>query len=193
VTGVRGRAFAGALAVTSLLGFGAGPAPGAAQRFTVELAAGPAVGNYSETGAGLELEAGPAFTALVEARLQESITGYIGFTRSSFGCVEGFCIDRDVTLTSQGVVLGGRWAPGLPWVRAGVTVQALDVDAVGASESADAGFGWDLGAGLDIRVHGPIRVRPGLTYPHHGASTDLGDGHVAIFAFQLGVAVRLGS
>lgn len=187
---VTGRLLSGALATASLLVLGAVPVAG--QRVTVELAAGPAVGNYSESGAGLEMEPGPSFVALVEARFREAMTGYLGFTRSSFGCEEGFCIDRDVTLTSQGVVLGGRWTPGLPWVRVGLTVQALDVEAAAASESADAGIGWDLGAGLDIGVSGRTRIRPGLTYQRHGASTALGDGHVAIFAFQMGLAVELG-
>ncbi|NIP83028.1 MAG: outer membrane beta-barrel protein [Gemmatimonadetes bacterium] len=167
-------------------------APACAQRLALELTAGAAVGRYSETGAGLELLPGPSFGATLEAEVSESLAAYAGYVRSSFGCEEGFCADRDVTLTSQGAVLGGRWSAGLPWVRAGVTLQSLDVDAAGAGESTDAALGWDLGAGIQLAVGGRTRIRPGVAYRRHGASTDRSDGHAGVLALHVGVAVALG-
>lgn len=167
------------------------PAAASAQRFAIELGAGAAIGTYSESGAGLETVPGPAFEALLQAALTESVAAYAGFSRASFGCDEGFCTDRDVTFTSQGLVVGARWSQGLPWVRAGLALQALDVDARSASESADVGLGWDLGAGLEVGVSG-VRFRPGLVYRRHRAETGLGGGHVAILLAQVGVAIGLG-
>lgn len=167
------------------------PAGAGAQQVKVELKAGAAVGNYTDTGAGLDVIPGPSFGALVELWPAETLAGYAGFTRSSFGCEEGFCTDRDVSLTSQGLVMGGRWSPGLPWVRAGLAVQALDIEATGAGERFDPGLGVELAAGLEFAIAEQFRVRPGLTYLRHRASTELGEGHVALLALELGVAAEI--
>lgn len=177
----------GALLAAALL---VGAAPVSAQRFAVELRAGAAVGNYTATQAGLDLLPAPAFGATVEARLTPSVAAYAGITRSSFGCEEGFCVNRDVVLTSQGAVLGVRWAPGLLWARAGLAVQSLSVASIAPDETSDLGIGWDLGAGVEVPVGRAFRIRPGITYLRHGAATSDGDGHVALLALELGVARR---
>lgn len=169
------------------------PPSAAAQQVKVELRAGAAVGNFSETDANLDLLPRPTYAAAVELWPTETLAAYASFNRSSFGCEEGFCTDRDVSLTSQGVVIGGRWAPGLAWVRAGLAVQSLDVRATGASESSEPGLGFELGAGVEFPVGDLFRLRPGVTYLRHGASTDLGDGHAALLALEVGVAVELRS
>ncbi|MFW6331325.1 MAG: hypothetical protein ACOC3J_06335, partial [Gemmatimonadota bacterium] len=132
-----------------------------------------------------------ALAALVEVRPVDWLAGYAGFTRASFGCEEGFCADRDVSLTSQGLVLGARWLPGTIWARAGLALQALDVDARGADDRFDPGLGFELAGGVELDLGRSWRLRPGVTYLRHAASTDLGDGHVGLYALEVGVAVAI--
>lgn len=169
------------------------PARSAAQDLRVELRAGAAVGNYSETDAGLEIVPGPTFGALVELWPTETLAAYLGVSRASFGCEEALCTGQEVSLTSQGMAVGGRWSPGLPWVRAGIALHTLDIRATKMDDSSDPGLGFDLAAGLDIPVWGALRVRPGLTYLRHATSTDQGDGHVGLFALEIGGSVELHS
>lgn len=178
-------------AALSLLAGEAGEA--AAQAVTVELMGGGAVGNYTDTDAGLDLVPGPAFGVLLEVEPAPSLAAYAGFTRSSFGCEEGFCSGRDVRMTSQGVVLGARWSPGLPWVRAGLALQGLTVRGEGADERFDPGLGFELAGGLEFPIWERFHVRPGITWLRHDASTDLGTGHVSLLALQVGVAMEVAS
>ncbi len=173
------------------LAAGIATAPAAAQRVEVEIRAGAAVGNYSETGAGLELVPGPSFGAAVELWPRETLATYLGINRSSFGCEEGFCEGGDVSITSQGVVLGGRWAPGLPWVRAGVALQWLHLESASADEQFDPGLGFEAAAGLQWVVSDRLSIRPGVTYRRHAVSTDGGDHHAGVFALEVGGSMEL--
>lgn len=164
--------------------------PASAQRYTVELKAGAAVGNYTDTGAGLELLPRPSFGALVDVAVSERFTGYLGVTRSSFGCEEGFCATRDHSFTSQGLIAGARFAPGLFWGRAGLAVQWLRVTSDAVAETRGPGVGWDLAAGVEVPVGRGFVIRPGLTYLRHGAATDTSAEHVAVLALEVGVAMR---
>lgn len=175
----------GSLAVVTI------PASAGAQALRVELNGGAAIGNYTSSEAGLDVLPRPAYGVLVELWPTATLAGYAGFTRSTFGCNEGFCTDRDVSMTSQGVVVGARWAPGLPWVRAGLAVQGLTVQGEGGDDTADPGLGVEVAAGLDLPVWGQFRVRPGIRYLRHDASTDLGDGHVAMLALMVGVSMDI--
>lgn len=190
MSGSAGQRWSGLLLAAALVAVGA-VSPASGQRFGMELKAGGAVGNYTETDAGLEFVPGPSFGVLVEARLTGPVSGYAGFTRSTFGCKEAFCEGRDVTFTSQGLILGARWTHGLVWGRAGLALQALQITSDARNETSDPGVGWDLGAGAQIPLGRGIRLRPGLTYLRHGAATDDADGHVAVLALEIGVAVAL--
>lgn len=180
------------VAAAALLLATLGPANASAQRFGVELRAGASVGSYTETGAGLEILPSPSFAVVLEARLTESLAGYAGVTRSTFRCEEGFCSDRDVSLTSQGLILGGRWWRGLPWVRAGLALQSLRLSTDTQAETSEPGIGWDLAGGVEIPVGRRVRIRPGLTYLRHQAATEQGEGHVAVLALEVGLVVGLG-
>lgn len=162
------------------------------QRVDVEVTGGASVGNYTDTGAGLDILPGPSFGARVDVWPTDDLAGYIGFTRSMFGCEESLCTDRDVSLTSQGVVAGARWSPGLPWLRAGVAVHTLNLRASGDTEDDfDPGFGFELAGGLDFGLADLFRVRPGVRYLRHGASSDTADGHVALLALEVGVSMTV--
>lgn len=168
------------------------PGAVAAQQVEMELRAGTAVGTYTETGAGLELVPGPSFGAVLEVWPRETLAAYLGFTRSSFGCEEGFCEPETVALTSQGLVLGGRWSSGLPWLRAGLVVQALTVDATEHRERYGAGAGFEVGAGIDWPVGERFSIRPGVTFRRHQSSTGHEDHRVALLALELGGTLELG-
>lgn len=187
-----GRATRAAALVLAILAAGLSPETVVAQRFGLEVRGGAAVGSYTATAAGLDMLPALSFGAALETRISGPISAYLAFTRSSFGCEEGFCAARDVSLTSQGLVVGARWRPGLPWLRAGLALQSLRLTADDQEEKSDLGVGWDLAGGLEIPVTGRSSLRPGLTYVRHAATTDQGDGHVALLALELGVAVRLG-
>lgn len=190
MTGRAGKLRGGILLAAALFVAGAA-SPAAGQRLDLELRAGGAVGNYTATDAGLEFVPGPSFGALVEVGLTGPVSGYVGFTRSTFGCDEALCTGRDVTLTSQGLVLGARWTEGLFWGRAGLSLQALNVTSEVQDETSDPGIGWDLGVGAQIPLGRGVRLRPGLSYLRHDAPTDV-DGHVAVLGLEIGVAVGLG-
>lgn len=164
--------------------------PVSAQRFSAELRAGGAIGSYTQTDAGLDLVPGPAFAATVEVGFTESVAMYVGINRSSFGCEEALCTGRDISLTSQGVLAGGRFSAGLVWARAGMAIQALRVATDAVTETSSPALGWDLAGGVAIPVGQGFEVRPGITYLRHGASTDGGDDHVALLALELGVAME---
>lgn len=181
-------AAAAALAMLAILSLTSGAA---AQLLRVELRAGAAVGNYSETDAGLDIVPGPTFGASLELWPAETVAAYVALNRSSFGCEEALCTGRDVSMTSQGVVVGGRWSPGLPWVRAGLALQALDIRTTNDVDSTDPGLGVELAAGVDFPVWGAFRIRPGFTYLRHGTSADQGDGHVGLFALEVGGSVEV--
>ena len=177
------------LAILVLAGLGA--APLTAQAVRVELRAGAAVGNYTGTDAGLDVLPEPAYAAVLEVEPVEDLAAYVAFTRSGFGCEEGWCVDQDVSLTSQGLTLGGRWSPHWVWMRAGLAVQELDIEARDGSESSDTGLGFDLGAGIALDLGRGVELRPGVTYLRHEAATELGDGHVALLALHVGLAVEV--
>jgi hypothetical protein len=168
------------------------PASAVAQRFGLEVRGGGAVGSYTATAAGLDVIPALSFGAALETRVSGPFSAYVGLSRSSFGCEEGFCAGRDVSLTSQGLVAGARWGPGLPWIRAGLALQNLRLTADGEEETSDLGVGWDLAGGIDVTLADRFHLRPGLTYLRHAAATVQGDGHVALLALELGVAVGLG-
>jgi hypothetical protein len=181
-------------AAVALAAAATGAAGAAGQGIQAELRGGAAIGNYSESGAGLETIAGLALAGQVEVPVAEDLSAYAAFTRATFGCEEGFCTDRDVTLTSQGLAAGVRWSPRWVWARAGLAYQWLSLETAGeGTTDADPGFGFDLGAGAAFQLSGQVELRPGVTYRRHAASTEDGDGTVAVLAAEMGVAVRLGA
>ena len=185
--GVTALTVAGLCAVPAGVG-----AQGLGDRLGLELRGGVAVGNYTDSDAGLDLAPRPSFGATVEVVATESLAGYLAFDRSSFGCTEGICTNRDLTFTSQGFAAGVRWSSGLPWVRAGALYHTLDVRGAGAGESPDAGVGFEVAAGVDLPLWQAARIRPGVVYRRHQAGSDGVEAHVALLAVEVGVAVRLG-
>lgn len=139
----------------------------------VELRAGAAIGNHLPAAAGLETSTRPSLAASVEVSPLSFLSLYGTYVRSAFGCQEGFCEDRDVTVTTSGVGAGGRLhLPRLPWVRAGVVHLATSVAADDGDHTIPAGPAFDLGTGLTLRVGGVLELLPGITYRAHFAPED---------------------
>lgn len=164
--------------------------PAAAQRYTVELRGGAAIGNYTDTGAGLDVVPGPSFAATAELRFTELVSAYVGINRSAFGCEEGLCIGRDVTLVSQGATAGVRLTRGLFWGRVGAAVQVLRQESDARTVTSDPGIGWDLAAGVEVPVGRGFLVRPGLTWLRHQTPDDDIAAHASVLALEVGVAMR---
>jgi opacity protein-like surface antigen len=166
-------------------------APLAAQ-LSLEVRGGAAVGNASQSLSGLDMAPRPAFGAGFSLPVRGPATAYAAYTRSAFGCEEGFCIDRDVTFVSHGVSAGVRLEHGqLPYLQAGLLYHALDTRARTGGDSGEAGIGYELGVGYAVPLTPRIAVTPALTYRRHDAVSGGVDGYAALVTGEIGVRFRL--
>ena len=189
---MRGGVYRGWSGVLLLAAAALTAAPAEGQRFAAELRAGGAVGNYTASGAGLELLPRLSVAASAEMRFTPTVSGYAALNRSSFGCADGFCATREHLFTSQGVAAGVRYDAGVFWGRAGLGVQALQIESDAVARTSDPALGIDLAAGLDLPLGRDYRLRPQISYLRHGAATATDDGHVAVLAIEVGVVMRFG-
>jgi len=154
-----------------------------------ELRGGATVGSHSGTAAGRENEPSPSFEALVLRQVTPLFRIYGGFARTSFGCKEGFCLDRNLTITGNHGVLGAEAHKAGAWLRLGLLVGKVEVGTEG--ESPDLGPGLHIGAGFAL---GSARVslRPGVTYRWLSANTPSASDHAVALGADLGISVRFG-
>ncbi len=162
------------------------PAAGQTQ---AELRAGYTVGSHSGTAAGLDMAPALSFEALVIRRITPLLSVYGGYARTAFGCEEGFCLDRDLTVTGNHGVLGAEARKDWAWLRLGVLWGVTEVGTEG--ESPDMGPGIHAGAGFTLGS-GRIRLKPGLSYRWLSAKTPSTSDHAVALAGELGVAIRFG-
>jgi hypothetical protein len=174
-----------------LLAIGASALPAGAQ-LALEVRGGGVVGNHAPAAAGLETVVGPAWAVALEQRVLPLASLYFGYSRSSFGCEQGFCTGREVTFTSQGLAAGARLHPrGLPWLRAGALYHGVDTRAEGASESRDAGPGFELATGFVIPLPGSASLLPGLAYRRHSSRGDDSSRPTSLLGAELALRVPL--
>lgn len=173
----------------------AGPAAG--QRgLSLEVRGGAGVGNYAEAATDFQFAPRPAFGVSAAYAPTRVLEVYAGYSRTAFGCDMGFCSGRDMTFTSSGVDAGVRLsAPviGRPWLRAGIVSHTLDYDSSppegeARSGQAGSGTGFDLGAGVEVRLGRMLAVTPGVRYLRYGAAG--GDG-VAMLVGDVGLRIRM--
>lgn len=155
-----------------------------------EVRGGLTVGSHTATAAGLDIAPDLSFEALLVRQLRPWLGIYGGYMRTAFGCEEGFCLDRGLTVTGNHLVLGGEMRRGRPWLRLGLLFGVAEVGSEG--EDPEAGIGIHAGAGLTVGV-GRIRFLPGFSYRWMAAGTASSSGHAVAVALDLGVGVRLGS
>lgn len=163
--------------------------PAAAQT-RAELRAGYTVGSHSGTAAGLDMAPALSYEALVVRPITPLLSVYGGYTRTTFGCEEGFCQDRDLTVTGSHAVLGAEARKAWAWLRLGLLVGKMEVG--GEGESPDLGPGVHVGAGITLGS-GLLSFRPGVSYRWMGASTPSSSDHAVAVAGELGVGILLGS
>jgi hypothetical protein len=187
--------FAGLAAFVSTIVLSAAPA--AAQgEIAVEVRGGASAGSYAAAGSGLDLHPGPSFGATVSYATSDRLAVYAGFSRSRFGCADGFCADRRTTLTSAGVEAGARLtfpARGAPWLRAGVIRHSLryesrPVDGGGSTGKETDGVGLEAGGGMEVRLGKRLSLTPGVRYVRYGSADD--DG-VALVIGDVGLRIRM--
>jgi hypothetical protein len=164
-----------------------GPAAG---QTDLELRGGLAVGSHTGTAAGLDFAPALSYQALVLRQMKPGLSLYGGYVRTAFGCEEGFCVDRDLTVGGNHVTLGVEMRRGSPWLRLGLLVGSTEVGTEG--ESPNAGIGIHAGAGFAVGS-GRVRFLPGVSYRWLSANTPSTSDHAVALALDLGVRVRLGS
>lgn len=143
-------------------------------------------GDVSDAGGGSGYELGADFMYT----FTPALTGYIGVSRHSFSCDEdeGPCED---SFASSGFQAGlkylfSREGRALPWLRAGLLGQSLDV----GPEDSDFGLGLEAGAGLDVDVSHRLALVPAFYYRTYSADVD-GGGDVSVNWFSLTLAAHL--
>jgi len=149
------------------------PASVEAQAGRVSIEARPGValptGDMSDAGAG----AGLALGAELMYTFMPALTAYVGLSRDSFSCDDdGPCADDFQSDGVQGGLkfLFGRDGTALPWARAGVMGQSLEI----GDQDTDMSLGFEAGAGVDIDVTNNIALVPAVGFRTYGA--DLDDG-----------------
>lgn len=170
----------------------AGPA---AAQLSVELRGGAGAGAHEGTRAGFQAEPGSAISLRAGFAPVPAAELYVGYSRTAFGCAEGFCEGIEPTFTSRGGEAGVRLAlPLRIWVRGGIALQTLAVtgtrDETPFSESADRAVGVAAGAGLGLPVSTRISLTPGIGYLRFRARTQGAEDAVAVLTGDLGVRIR---
>ncbi len=169
--------------------------PGWLGRIEVEVRGGMSVGTHSESAAKLELAPKPSFDLVVRGEIIPTLSVFGGYYQTTFGCEEGFCTGREITIVGNHGALGAVWVPDVPqmamgpWVRAGFLVGSTRVGTEG--DSPDIGVGLDLGAGLQ-RDFGRLSFFPGVSYRYLTANTPSSSAYAVALSGHLGVAIALG-
>ncbi|HUE95258.1 MAG TPA: hypothetical protein VMN39_01275 [Longimicrobiaceae bacterium] len=164
-------------------------APGAGRaQVGIEVRGGGAIGNHAPAAAGLETIPGPSVTASLFLAPAHWIALYGSYSRSSFGCEEGFCTDRDVLITTGSVIGGARLylSPGI-WLQGGIVNLTTVVSANDAEDRASPELGLEGGFGFRVRLAGPVALVPAFLY-RAGIEPA---GRTTVVAGELGLQVRL--
>jgi hypothetical protein len=155
-----------------------------------ELRGGLSIGSHTATAAALETVPAFSYQALVVHRVSPRLSALGGYVRTAFGCAEGFCTGRDLTVTGGHALAGAEWGSGGPWFRVGLLFGATSVGTEG--ESADPGLGLMGGAGLAVG-RGRVRLLPGVSYRWLIANTPSRDDHAVALTVDVGVSISFGA
>lgn len=179
------RVAAVVLVAAPLFVLGARPLSG---QLHLEVRGGAGVGAHSETQANLDLVPRPTYEALVLWALRPRVSLYGGFVRTSFGCEEGFCLGRDLTVAGHHGVVGVEVSRGMLWARMGGLYGVTRVGSEGEAPGPAPGVEVRLGASLGS---GRLRFLPGVSLRRLGAA-DQG-GHATALTADIGVRFALGA
>ena len=154
-----------------------------------EVRGGLTVGSHSASAAALDIAPAVSFDVVIKRQVTPSIAVFGGFFRTAFGCEEGFCKDRNLTIVGNHGALGGEWGMGSAWLRGGVLFGSTRVGTEG--EPAEMGVGAHAAAGLNIGI-GRLRFLPGVSYRWMSAATATSTDHAIALALDLGFGIQLG-
>ena len=164
-------------------------------RVGVEVRGGMSVGNHSESAAALEIVPKPSFDVVLKREIIPTLSVFGGYYQTTFGCGEGFCTGRDISIAGNHGALGAEWVPDLPqlalgpWLRGGLLVGTTRAGTEG--EVPDIGIGFEVGAGLQ-RDFGRWSALPGVSYRYLTANTPSSPAHAIALSAHLGIAIQLG-
>ena len=161
----------------------------AAAQTQAEFRGGLTVGSHSASAAALDVAPSVSFDLVIRRQVLPSFAVFGGFFRTAFGCEDGFCTDRDLTVVGNHGALGAEWGRGGPWLRAGVLLGVTSVGSEG--ERSDLGLGFHGTGGLTVGA-GRVRFLPGVSYRWWSASTPSASDHAIALALDLGLAFQLG-
>lgn len=158
-------------------------------QISVEFKNALTVGNHTATRAAFELEPAYSFEILVAKRVGPIATLYAGYSQTSFGCAEGFCEGRDVTVSGSHGTVGVEVNKGLSWLRFGLLFGTTTVNET--SEGVKSGVGFRGGAGVTFPMS-RLRIRPGVSYSWMSANSADRDDHATALSLELGIAWPFG-
>lgn len=164
--------------------------PGTAgAQMQAEVRGGLTVGSHSASAAALDIAPAISFDVVLKRQMTTSIAVFGGFFRTAFGCEEGFCKERNLTVVGSHGALGAEWGTANTWLRAGALFGSTRVGSEG--ESPDPGIGVHTAAGLNIGI-GRLRFLPGVSYRWMSATTATTSDHAIALALDLGFGIRIG-
>lgn len=194
--GIVGRLLMAALAWVAMVpGTAWAQLPAWLGQTAVEVRAGASIGSHSASAAALDIVPKPSFDLVVKAEVIPTLSAFGGYYRTAFGCDDGFCIKRDVTVVGNHVAVGAEWVPDIPqllfqpWLRAGFLFGTTEAGTEG--EAPSAGIGADAGVGLEVAL-GRVHVLPGVSYRYLTANTESSTAEAVALSFHVGLAIGLG-
>lgn len=161
----------------------------AGAQMQAEVRGGLTVGSHSASAAALDIAPAVSFDVVLKRQVTPSIAVFGGYFRTAFGCEEGFCKERNLTVVGNHGALGAEWGTAGTWLRAGALFGSTRVGSEG--ESPEPGVGAHAAAGLNIGI-GRLRFLPGVSYRWMSAATATSSDHAIALALDLGFGILLG-
>ena len=161
----------------------------AAAQFQAEVRGGLTVGSIEGSAAALDIAPLLSYDVIVKRQVMPAVAVFGGFFRTAFGCEEGFCTGKDITVVGNHGALGAEWTGGLPWLRLGVLFGTTRAGTEG--EAPEAGAGVHAAAGLNVGA-GRLRFLPGVSYRWLSANTPSSSDHAVALALDLGFGFAIG-
>lgn len=187
--------------MAALLLVAVAPAPAAGQlpawlsQAGVEVRAGASIGSHSASAAALDIVPKPSFDVVLKSEVIPTLSAFGGYYRTVFGCEEGYCTKRDLSVVGNHLAVGADWMPDAgqfvfrPWVRAGFLFGTTEAGTEG--EPPSVGIGGDLGVGIEVAL-GRLLVRPGASYRYLTANTESSTADAVALSFHVGFGMQLG-
>ena len=100
----------------------------AGAQMQAEVRGGLTVGSHSASAAALDIAPAVSFDVALKRQVTPSIAVFGGFFRTAFGCEEGFCKERNLTVVGNHGALGAEWGAAGAWLRAGAVDLSVERD-----------------------------------------------------------------